>query len=241
MPRFYSPEKLSPGATITLPENAAVHAVRVLRLNTGDSVALFNGDGQDYLCELVSVRKNEVAAKVKSVSAVKNESPLNITLVQAISSGDRMDFTIQKAVEMGVMAIQPVASRRSIVKLSGERADKRREHWKNVAISACEQSGRAIIPEVFPSLPLANWLASPNNFTTRITLSPTASQKLHNLQKPDGEICLLIGCEGGFTEDEINLASHQGFTPVTLGRRILRTETAGLAALAAMQTLWGDF
>lgn len=204
-------------------------------------MTLFNGDGQDYSCELISVRKNEAVAKVKSVCQAQTESPLNVTLAQAISSGDRMDFTIQKAVEMGVTAIQPVASQRSIVKLAGERADRRREHWQNVAISACEQSGRAVIPEVFPPVPLAIWLGNAQDFATRITLSPAADQTLHDLARPEGNICLLIGCEGGFTQDEINMASSQGFISVKLGKRILRTETAGLAALAALQILWGDY
>ncbi len=240
-PRFYHPEKLAPGATITLTPNAAVHASRALRLQVGEKATLFNGDGNDYVCELILVKKTEVVAKVRSIRHVDSESPLKISLAQAISSGDRMDYTIQKAVEMGVCSIQPIASQRSVVKLSGERAEKRREHWQNVVISACEQSGRAILPAVAPPLSLANWLAQPSGATLRITLSPTAEQCLHDLPMPEGEICLLIGAEGGLTEDEIAMASSQGFIPVRLGNRILRTETASLAAISAMQTLWGDF
>jgi 16S rRNA (uracil1498-N3)-methyltransferase len=240
-PRFYHPEKLAPGATITLSPNAAVHASRALRLQAGDKAILFNGDGNDYVCELILVKKTEVVAKVRSIQDVDSESPLKISLAQAISSGDRMDYTIQKAVEMGVCSIQPIASQRSVVKLSGERAEKRREHWQNVVISACEQSGRAILPPVAPPLSLANWLAQPSASKLRITLSPTAEQCLHDLPSPQGEICLLIGAEGGLTEEEIAMASSQGFIPVRLGNRILRTETASLAAISAMQTLWGDF
>lgn len=251
--RFYHPEKLSPGAIASLTPNAATHASRALRMQVGDKAILFNGDGNDYLCELTLVKKNEVVAKVKSARAVTSESPLKITLVQAISSGDRMDFTIQKAVEMGVTAIQPIASQRSVVKLSGDRAEKRREHWQNVVISACEQSGRAIIPEVLPALSLANWLAtlppptsqeegrSEGKNMLRLTLSPTANQTLHDLPNSTAEICLLIGAEGGLTDDEINLATTQSFIPIRLGKRILRTETAPLAAIAAIQTLWGDY
>jgi len=244
-PRFYcapgTSDKLALGATIKLPENAAIHATRALRLSLGDAAILFNGDGQDYSAELTFIKKNEVAAKIKAIKTVSNESPLSITLAQAISSGDRMDFTIQKAVEMGVTAIQPIASQRSVVKLSGERAEKRREHWQNVVISACEQSGRAIVPQVAPALSLANWLAIAPKFSTKITLAPHATESLATLTKPAGDICLLIGAEGGLTEDEISLAALQGFTPVRLGARVLRTETAALAAIAAMQTLWGDF
>lgn len=245
MPRFYCDPKfirnLAQGAIITLPERAATHASRVLRLQAGESVALFNGDGNDYMSELLLVKKDGVTAKVKSVKKVDRESPIKVTLAQAISSGDRMDFTIQKAVEMGVTEIQPIASQRSVVKLSGERAEKRREHWQNIVISACEQSGRAVVPEVAAPLDLANWLGTAPVFTTAITLSPTATQTLQDLKKPDGAICLLIGPEGGLTTDEISLAEAHHFTPVRLGNRILRTETAALAALAAMQILWGDY
>ncbi|HWU83679.1 MAG TPA: 16S rRNA (uracil(1498)-N(3))-methyltransferase [Methylophilaceae bacterium] len=240
-PRFYHPEKLAPGATITLTPNAAVHASRALRLQVGDQALLFNGDGNDYLCELIVVKKTEVVAKIKAVEHVDSESPLKISLAQAISSGDRMDYTIQKAVELGVGAIHPIASQRSVVKLTGERAEKRREHWQNVVISACEQSGRAVLPTVAAPLSLADWLARPSSADLRITLSPTAEHCLHELPPPQGEICLLIGAEGGLTEHEIALAASQGFVPVRLGNRILRTETAPIAAISAMQTLWGDF
>ena len=172
---------------------------------------------------------------------MNNESPIRILLAQAISSGDRMDFTLQKAVEMGVTEIQPIASQRSVVKLSSERAEKRREHWQNVVNSACEQSGRAFVPKVAEPLSLSNWLATKPEAQTKITLSPTAEITLKSLPLPAGTICLLVGAEGGLTEDEINLAASQGFTPVKLGKRILRTETAPLAAIATMQTLWGDF
>lgn len=241
MPRFYSPEKLAPGALIRLSDNAAVHASRALRMKVGDSAVLFNGDGNDYPCELTYMSKSEVSVKVKSVSANTCESPLNITLIQAISSGDRMDFTIQKAVELGVTAIQPISSQRSVVKLSGERAEKRREHWQNVAISACEQCGRAIVPEVRPATSLAQWLGQSETAALRIILSPGAPQSLNGLQKPSGDIQLLIGAEGGLTEDEINLATTHQFTPIRLGKRILRTETAALTAISSLQTLWGDF
>lgn len=243
--RFYTNESLAIGQTIQLSENAATHATKALRLNVGDTATLFNGNGSDYKCELVSVKKNQVLATVLDSTPVNNESPLNITLLQAISSGDRMDFTIQKAVELGVSSIQPVISQRSVVKLSGERAEKRTEHWQNVAISACEQSGRAFVPQVQAPLNFSNlFLQLSKNSQAddcKITLAPDAASSLSGLPKPEGRIYLLIGSEGGLTDEEIKLSKTQGFQTVLLGPRILRTETAALTAIASMQTLWGDF
>lgn len=239
--RLYCPAKLAPGATVTLPDNAARHAAKVLRMKAGDSLILFNGDGHDFEAELLRVGKEGVTAKITGQLTTERESPLRVTLAQAISSGDRMDFTLQKSVELGVAAIQPLAAERSVVKLSGERAEKRREHWQNVVISACEQSGRAVIPEVAAPVSLPHWLGTPNDYPLKIMLSPTAAQTLHDLPRPDGPICLLIGCEGGFSPQEAESAQIHGYTPVQLGPRVLRTETAALTALAAMQALWGDF
>lgn len=240
-PRFYCNAKLGPGAQLDLPDNAAHHASRVLRLKAGDEAILFNGDGNDYRVELLRVGKEGVTAKISEWRTVERESPLTVTLAQAISSGDRMDFTLQKAVELGVGAVQPLAAERSVVKLAGERAEKRREHWQNVVISACEQSGRAVVPEVAAPTPLMNWLGEMPDFTLKLMLSPTAEHTLHDLPRPTGDICLLIGCEGGFAPAEVKAAESSGFTPVRLGARVLRTETAALAAISAMQALWGDF
>lgn len=204
-------------------------------------LTLFNGDGADYDAQILRINKNEVAVKIIDARTVERESPLHVTLAQAISSGERMEFTLQKAVELGVSHIQPIAAERSVVKLSGERAEKRREHWQNIVISACEQSGRAFIPSVSPNLSLTDWLGQRDEFSMKLLLSPKADLTLHQLQKPDGKICLLIGCEGGLSEQEQQNAELCGFKPVRLGRRVLRTETAAMAALAAMQTLWGDF
>ena len=240
--RFYSAENLAIGATVKLSENAASHATRVLRLNEGDLINLFNGDGFDYACELVLVKKSEVLAKVKSSVALNSESPLNITLLQGISSGDRMDYTIQKAVELGVKQIQPIATERSVVKLSAERAEKRMEHWQNVVISACEQCGRATIPAVSAPKTLANWLSTNlQSDATRILLNPIGAKRLAELAKPGSETQLLIGAEGGLSNAEIDTAISQGFQSVILGPRILRTETAALAAMSVMHALWGDF
>ena len=240
--RFYSPENLSVGATVKLSETATTHATRVMRLNVGDALTLFCGDGFDYSCELVSVKKNEVLAKVISSANVASESNLHITLLQGISAGDRMEFALQKAVELGVTKIIPLKTERSVVKLSPERTEKRLEHWQNVVIAACEHSGRAVIPQVEAPITLNVFFTK--NVTsniTRITLDPLADKKLADLPKPTGEIQLLVGAEGGLNANEITLAGQHGFVGVQLGKRILRTETAPLAAIAAMQTLWGDF
>ncbi|MES2580939.1 MAG: 16S rRNA (uracil(1498)-N(3))-methyltransferase [Pseudomonadota bacterium] len=240
--RFYSAEKLNIGALIPLSISAATHATRALRLNIGDKLKLFNGDGIDYSCELISIKKSEVIAKVLASQVIENESPLNITLLQGISSGDRMDYTIQKAVELGVKAIQPISTERSVVKLNQERAQKRLEHWQNIVTSACEQSGRAFVPKILPPVNLSNWLAeNPQENATRILLNPIGALKIAVLTKPAGEIQLLIGAEGGLSQNEINAATSQGFQSIILGPRILRTETAALTAMASMQTLWGDY
>jgi len=187
-------------------------------------------------------KKNSVTAIVNSATEVHNESPLNITLVQAISSGDRMDFTIQKAVELGVKNIQPISSKRSVVKLSAERAEKRTEHWQNIAISACEQSGRAYVPNVLAPTSLEQWLSkNPSANSTRILLNPIGAIRLIEIPKPTDEIQLLIGAEGGLSQEEIDLATSHHFQSTVLGPRILRTETAALTAIAAMQLAWGDF
>ncbi|PPD51844.1 MAG: 16S rRNA (uracil(1498)-N(3))-methyltransferase [Methylotenera sp.] len=240
--RFYSAEKLSIGAVIPLSVSAATHATRALRLNVGDKIKLFNGDGFDYNCELISIKKNEVISSVKSSQKIGSESALSITLLQGISSGDRMDYTIQKAVELGVKEIQPISTERSVVKLSQERAQKRLEHWQNIVISACEQSGRAFVPKVLAPLSLSHWLANnPFKDDTRILLNPIGAAKLANIAKPNGKITLLIGAEGGLSQHEIDAATSQGFQSIILGPRILRTETAALTAIASMQILWGDF
>lgn len=240
--RFYCPEKLAIGAMANLPESAAIHASRVLRLTEGDKAILFNGDGFDYACTLISVKKNVVMVKVTSSTLISNESPLNITLLQGISSGDRMDYTIQKAVELGVRHIQPIATERSVVKLNQERAEKRVIHWQNVVISACEQCGRAYVPKVEMPLTLAHWLANnPNSKSCRILLNPVGAKRFADINKPTSDIELLIGAEGGLSQNEIDTASSNGFQSIILGPRVLRTETAALTAIASMHSLWGDF
>lgn len=243
--RFFTNTPLNIGDTIQLSASAAAHATRALRLNLDDEVIIFNGDGHDYGCTITSIEKNTVFVRVNQSQQLNNESPLKITLIQAISSGDRMDFTIQKAVELGVTLIQPITSQRSVVKLSTERAEKRTQHWQNIAISACEQSGRAVVPNVLAPLSFSQYFAKntkkEDESILKITLAPTATKDLKSLPQTSYHIQLLIGAEGGLSDDEILLSQRNGFEAITLGKRILRTETAGLAAIASIQTLWGDF
>ncbi|SDK56496.1 16S rRNA (uracil1498-N3)-methyltransferase [Methylophilus rhizosphaerae] len=240
--RFYSPAQLNIGDTAALSENASAHAIRVMRLKTGDTLTLFCGDGFDYECALTHSEKKVTYAKVLSRTAVNNESPLVIRLLQGISSGDRMDYTIQKAVELGVTEIYPLSTERCVTKLSGDRAEKRVEHWQGVAIAACEQSGRTIVPQVHPPLTLVQWL---NQHTVsgclNLLLNPVGAKRLATLDKPEHPIHLLIGPEGGLSPGEIELATQHHFQSIVLGPRILRTETAALTAIASMQSLWGDF
>lgn len=240
-PRFYCPEILTPSGMAELPEQAAHHAARVLRLQAGDSVSVFNGHGGEGEARIADIGKRNVTLEILAWHGVERESPLQVSLAQAISAGEKMDFTLQKAVELGIGHIQPLASERSVVRLSGERAEKRVAHWQGVVISACEQSGRNRVPEVAPIRSLLDWLGQQDESGLRLMLSPTAEIGLRDLPKPSGNVTLLVGPEGGLSPVEAAAAQRYGFTPVRLGARVLRTETAALAALAAMQTLWGDF
>ncbi|MHB1678583.1 MAG: 16S rRNA (uracil(1498)-N(3))-methyltransferase [Sulfuriferula sp.] len=241
MPRFYIPDTPLTAALYTLPAAAAHHAARVLRLMAGDDLVLFNGSGMEWPATIAQIDKREVIVRVGEGRLINRESPLAIVLVQGISSGERMDFTLQKAVELGVTRIQPIACARSVVKLAGERADKRREHWQNLVAAACEQCGRNRVPEVAAIQSLPAWLMQPAAPRLGIIFAPEATETLHTLAQPETDIAILAGPEGGFTADEYLAAAQAGYIPVRLGPRILRTETAALAALSAMQALWGDF
>lgn len=239
LPRFYCREALAPGAHIELPEPVARHAVRVLRLPPGAPMILFDGRGGEYLAHIERIERDRVLAELADWRDIERESPLAITLVQALQAGEKMDFTIQKAVELGVRDIVPVESRRSVMRLAGDRAGKRVAHWQGVAASACEQCGRNQVPLVAPLEKLDSWLARPAEGTLRLMLAPDAGQTLADLA-PATNIQLLIGAEGGLDPQEVIAAGQAGFQAVRLGPRVLRTETAGLAALAALQLLWGD-
>ena len=241
LPRFYCREALAPGAHIDLPEPVARHAVRVLRLPPGAAMVLFDGRGGEYEARIQRIERERVVAELGAWRDVERESRLSVTLVQAVQAGDKMDFTIQKTVELGISDIVPVDSRRSVIRLSGERAAKRVAHWQGVAASACEQCGRNQVPLVAPLEKLENWLARPMPANTlRLMLAPDATETLASI-KPTSHVQLLIGAEGGLDPQEVIAAKLAGFQAVRLGPRVLRTETAGLAALAAMQALWGDF
>jgi 16S rRNA (uracil1498-N3)-methyltransferase len=240
LPRFYCREALSPGAHVELPEPVARHAVRVLRLPPGAPMVLFDGRGGEYPAHIERIERDRVMAELAAWNDVERESTLAITLIQALQAGDKMDFTIQKAVELGVRDIVPVESRRSVLRLAGERAGKRVAHWQGVVASACEQCGRNQVPLVAPLEKLENWLARPAHGVLRLMLAPDGEQALADIT-PAKEVQLLIGAEGGLDPQEVIAAKSAGFQAVRMGPRILRTETAGLAALAAMQALWGDF
>lgn len=243
-PRFYSPVPLSADSSIDLSENAARHACRVLRLRAGDDLTLFDGAGGEYTARIAAVARERVSVEVLQWRDVECEAPIQLTLVQALQAGEKMDMTMQKAVELGVARIVPVASRRSVVRLDGERALRRLEHWRGVVASACEQCGRNRVPEVAALGGLDRWLGAPaGRGVLRLMLVPGAAQTLNDLAipAPGGEVELLIGAEGGLAPEEVALAAAAGYQGVRLGPRILRTETAGLAALAAIQCLWGDF
>ena len=239
-PRFYCREALAPGAHIDLPEPVARHAVRVLRLPPGAEIVLFDGRGGEYEARIERIEKDRVVAALGVWHDVERESGLKVTLVQAVQAGEKMDYTVQKTVELGVSHIVPVDSRRSVIRLSGERAARRVAHWQGVAAAACEQCGRNQVPQLAPLEKLESWLARPADGALRLILAPDGEQALVDLP-PAQNIQMLIGAEGGLDPQEIIAARQVGFMAVRMGPRILRTETAGLAALAAMQALWGDF
>jgi 16S rRNA (uracil1498-N3)-methyltransferase len=242
--RIYFTGELQAGRRCVLPPPQAHHAVRVLRLKAGDAVVLFNGDGAEYAAVISEAGRDRLVLEVTGRAAVDRESPLAVTLAQAVSGGERMDYTVQKAVELGAAVIQPLTAERSVVRLQGERAAKRAEHWQAVVVASCEQCGRNRLPRVQPLLMFDAYLAGEaarRDGTLRLMLSPRSARGLRDLDRPAGAIVLLAGPEGGFSPQEERAAEHAGFLPARVGPRVLRTETAAVAALAAMQTLWGDF
>lgn len=244
---------LQVGATIKLDTHAAGHVARVLRLRSDNEITLFNGLGGEYPATLQQVSKREVTALINSHIERSTESPLHITLAQGILRGERMDYTLQKATELGINRIVPLLTQRCNVQFKGDRLEKRLQHWRGVLIAACEQSGRNRLPELLPAMTLSQWLETStldastedaSNKSLNIVLHHRASQGIKQLTPPDpgtGQaVSLLIGPEGGLDEQEINLARKRGYQEIQLGPRVLHTETAALAALAAIQTLWGD-
>ena len=240
MPRFYVDFALSPDSVVELPDNVVRH-LNVLRVKNTEEIVLFNGNGKSYTALPEVLEKRRASVRILREETTDNESPLNITLVQAVSAAERMDFTLQKSVELGVAEIRPVISERCVVRLSGERAEKRVARWQEIVVSACEQSGRNIVPKVLPLTTYAQALQQLPQEPTKLLMSLNRAQKLSDVQPQSGKVVFMVGPEGGWTEKEEQQAFDAGFQSVTLGKRVLRTETASLAAIAAMQTLWGDF
>ncbi|MDB2705531.1 16S rRNA (uracil(1498)-N(3))-methyltransferase [Pseudomonadota bacterium] len=236
--RFYCPELKPSTQLFTLPAAVHRHAIQVLRLKKGDKVYLFDGHGVECEAELVEVSKRDSQVQVGEQIKVSNESPLTITLLQGISRGERMDYALQKAVELGVTRVIPVITERCNVQLSNNRAEKRLSHWQGVIVSACEQSGRSFVPELTEVMLLDDVLLA-CNAKCKLVLDPLAREGFTHVEKQD-DLELLIGPEGGFSKQEVMQANKAGFQSVCFGPRILRTETATVAALAVVQALWGD-
>lgn len=239
--RAYLDAALSVGARVALPDGAAAHLLRVLRLDVGDGCVLFNGDGHDYDARIVAAGKRGGEVEVTGVRVVDVESPLRIVLVQGIARGEKMDWILQKATELGVAGFVPVGSERSEVKLAGERAGKRLAHWRSVVVAACEQSWRARVPDVAPPRPLAGALQALPGDSLRLSLDPGAGMAVASLPAPgDRTVVVAIGPEGGWSPRDRATLAGAGFAGLRLGPRILRTETAGMAAIAALQSRFGD-
>ncbi|WP_199096723.1 16S rRNA (uracil(1498)-N(3))-methyltransferase [Dyella sp. ASV21] len=239
--RIHVEQPLAMNLELALPAQAGEHVARVLRLNAGDPITLFNGDGHDYPALIQAVGKREVVVQVQAAQPVDNESPLPLTLAQGVARGEKMDLIVQKATELGVVRIVPLLTERSEVKLDATRAEKRLAHWRAVAASACEQSGRARVPEIAPAIALEAWLRGlADDGSLRLALLPEGTQRASAVRFGPAGGVLVVGPEGGLGTRDTSALADAGFAGLQLGPRILRTETAGLAALAALQALHGD-
>lgn len=237
--RLYVPMVLTPGNVVEFDAESGHYARTVLRLKRDDKIVLFNGKGGEYHCTLSEVSRNSVQAKINTWCDRTVESNLNITLGLSITRGDRMDLSVQKAVELGVNAISPLTTERCVVHIKGEKKQQRLQHWKKIIQHAAGQSGRTVVPELTDIAASQDWVS--NQHGLKIFLDPYAEKTLTQLRPEGMKVTLLTGPEGGFTEQERDIAKAAGFIPVRLGSRVLRTETATIAALAAVQMLWGDF
>lgn len=236
--RIFQKLPLKEGIEITLDEEASHHLSRVLRMPEGARLIIFNGESGEYQATIVKNNKHHTQVKIQKFIHQYHPSPLKIHLGQVMSRGDKMDFTIQKAVELGVNEITPLISSRCEVKLSGERIEKKQDHWKKIIISACEQCGRTDIPILNKIQTLHDWAPSLSS-SLKLMCHPESHTRFKEL-KIENEVSILIGPEGGFSEDEIELAKTAQFHLMQLGPRILRTETAGLTIISILQGLWGD-
>jgi 16S rRNA (uracil1498-N3)-methyltransferase len=238
--RLYAAQPLTPNQTLELDDENAHYVRTVLRLKPDDAITLFNGNGYEYACILGEVSRKNVRVSVKSCSERTVESPLEIILGLGISRGDRMDLSVQKAVELGVSKITPLMAERCVVQFTPEKKQQRWHHWQKIIQHAVEQSGRTVMPELTEMESIQDWVYTQQK-GLKVFLDPYAANNLTELQPIDSAVVLLTGPEGGFTDQERKIASASGFVSVRLGKRILRTETASIAALAAVQMLWGDF
>jgi 16S rRNA (uracil1498-N3)-methyltransferase len=238
-PRIYTPQTLAGSSFVELEQQASHHINKVLRMQEGDSIILFNGDGFDYTARIDSIHKKSLSASINDAIVRETESPLSIHLGIGISKGDRMDWIMQKATELGVTAITPLFTERTEVRLKGERLEKKHLHWQQIIISACEQSGRSVLTKLAPATRIDLWTTS-NDAEKKFVLHHRSTQSLDSEDTPKS-IALLVGPEGGLSEAEIKAAEKQNFDALALGPRVLRTETAPLAALSVLQYLWGDF
>ena len=238
--RVHADAVLAEGARVTLRGPAAAHVTRVLRLGAGDAVTLFNGDGMDYPARIAALGHGTVDAEVTGRAAARAESPLAVTLVQGIARAERMDLVVQKATELGVAAIAPVATARSVVKLDADSRDRKAAHWRGIVVAACEQCGRARVPDVLEPVTLAARLAKPARAGLRLLLSPGADASLAAAARGATSVELLVGPEGGLEDSERQSALAAGYRACRLGPRILRSETAAIAALAVLQAIAGD-
>lgn len=237
--RIYQAGEYSPGSRLQLTESAGQHVGVVLRMLPGEKLVLFSGTNQEYEAVISSVEKKKVWVEVLAVAAVNRESPLTIHLAQSISKGERMEMVVQKAVELGVSSIQPLVTQRCVVKLDQQRMQKKLSQWRDIAVAACEQSGRNQLPIIHPVLSFADYLGQ-NQQMDKWMLDPLAAKNWRYYSFDQNELALLTGPEGGFTEDERIQAKAAGFAPLSLGPRILRTETAAIAAISLLQAVRGD-
>jgi 16S rRNA (uracil1498-N3)-methyltransferase len=237
--RVYVEAPLAAGTRITLEGGAARHLTRVLRLRVGEALTLFNGSGGEYAASIEQSQGGRVAVAIGGQRAIERESPLALTLAQGVSRGERMDLVVQKATELGVSGLVPVLTERSVVRLTAQQAERRLNHWRAIAVAACEQSGRNRLPAIAAPVPLKDFLRSGTD-GTRLLLSPGAAATLAEVPRPVTAVTVLIGPEGGLAQAEQEAAVAAGFKPVRLGPRVLRTETAAIAALTLLQREFGD-
>jgi len=238
--RVYVDAALEPGTFVELSGTAAGHLTHVLRLRAGAQLTLFNGRGGEYSASIERVRRSEVTLAVGAHQAIERESPFALTLAQGISRGERMDLVVQKATELGVSRLVPVLTERSVVRLDEQQSDRKSSHWRAIAIAACEQCGRNRLPEVALPAPLRELLREPVGGSVRLLLSPAATRRIEDVPRPASGVTVLIGPEGGLSAEEQADAHAAGFTAVNLGPRVLRTETAAIAALTLLQRQFGD-